>query len=67
MATYRKDIVASFGSLDEFAQQNGIYKIYESDLGYHTVQVPGDEDAILSSTHLTNLRLVWPEIEPDLG
>ncbi len=61
MSTYRKNIVESFGSLDEFAKQNGYYKIYESDRGYHTVQIPGEEEAILSSPNLTNLRLVWPE------
>lgn len=61
MATFRKDIVASFGSLDEFARLNGYYKIYESDRGYHAVQVPGDEEAILASHDLANLRLVWPE------
>ena len=63
MSTFRKDIVESFGSLDEFARLNGYYKIYESDRGYHTVQVPGDEEAILTSPNLTSLRLVWPEPE----
>jgi hypothetical protein len=61
MSTFSKDVVERFGSLDVFARLNGYYKIYESDRGYHTVQVPADEEAILSSPYLSNLRLIWPE------
>ncbi len=64
MATFRKDIVVSFGSLEQFAQLNGVYRIYESDRGYHTVQVPSDEEAILANSDLKDLRLVWPEPDP---
>lgn len=61
MATFSKDIVASYGSLAEFARLNGYYKIYESDRSYHTVQIPEDEEAILENDDLVNPRLVWPE------
>jgi len=61
MPTFRKDVVEGFGSLESFAKVNGCYKIYESDRGYHTVQAPSDEDAILSNPDLTHLRLIWPE------
>jgi hypothetical protein len=64
VATFRKDIVVSFGSLEQFAQMNGYYKIYESERGYHTVQVPSDEEAVLANPDLKDLRLVWPEPDP---
>jgi hypothetical protein len=47
--------------LEEFARLNGYYRIYESDRGFHAVQVPSDEEAILANHDLANLRIVWPE------
>ncbi|HVM70322.1 MAG TPA: hypothetical protein VMT91_01080, partial [Anaerolineales bacterium] len=60
MATFNKDIVQKYGSLDAFAQADGCIRIYESDDGYHTVRRPADEEAILSSPYVHNARLVWP-------
>jgi len=59
MATFDKDFVKGYGSLDQFAQEDGCYKIYESDSNYHTVRKPADEDGILSSPYVKNPRMVW--------
>ncbi len=59
MATFDKDIVKRYESFDEFAEADGCYKIYESDSNYHTVRKPADEQGILDSPYLDNLRLVW--------
>ena len=60
MATFDKEFVKKYGSLEKFAREDECYKIYESDSNYHTVRKPGDEQAILSSPHVKNPRLVWP-------
>ncbi|MEX2269990.1 MAG: hypothetical protein WD690_00875 [Vicinamibacterales bacterium] len=59
MATYEKDTVRNYGTLAKFAEADGCSKIYESDTNYHTVDKPGDEQAILHSPHVKNPRLVW--------
>lgn len=59
MATFEKDFVMSYGSLEKFAEADGCYKIYESDTNYHVVRKPADEQGILTSPHIKNPRLVW--------
>jgi len=59
MPTFEKHVVKSYGSLEEFAEADGCYRIYESDTNYHTVRKPADEQAILSSPYVRNPRLVW--------
>jgi len=59
MATFEKDFVKGYGSLDKFAQEDGCLKIYESDSNYHVVRKPADEQAILNSPYVKNPRLVW--------
>ena len=59
MATFNKDFVEKYGSLDAFAKADGCIRIYESDDGYHVVRNPGDDQAILSSPYVHNPRLVW--------
>jgi len=59
MATFEKDFVKEYGSLDKFAREDGCYKIYESDSNYHTVRKAADEQGILNSPYVKNPRLVW--------
>jgi len=59
MATFEKDIVKIYGSLEKFAEVDGCYKIYESDTNYHVVRKPADEQGILNSRYVKNPRLVW--------
>jgi hypothetical protein len=59
MATYEKEFVKSYESLEKFAQAVGALKIYESESNYHAVRRPADEDAILASPYIKDPRLVW--------
>jgi|BarGraNGADG00312_1021997.scaffolds.fasta_scaffold177343_1 hypothetical protein len=59
MATFEKEFVQSYGSLEKFAKEDGCYKIYESDGNYHAVRKPADEQGILTSPYVKNPRLVW--------
>ncbi len=68
MATFEKEIVKQYGSLEKFAQADGCYRIYESDTNYHVVRQPADEMGILTSPYVQNPRIVWqaPTAPPPL-
>jgi hypothetical protein len=57
--TFEKSFVKKYRSLEEFAEEDGCYRIYESDDNYHTVRKPADEQGILTSPYVRNPRLVW--------
>ncbi len=59
MATFEKDIVEDYGSLDAFAKADGCYRIYESDSNYHVMRKPADEEGIINNPFVRNPRLVW--------
>jgi hypothetical protein len=61
MATFDKEIIRKYGSLEAFAKADGCFRIYESDTGYHTVRKSADEQSILDSPYLKNLRIVWEQ------
>lgn len=58
-ATVKKFVETRLGGLDTLAHEYGAYKIYESDMGYHTAASLEEEQAILRSPHVRNPRLVW--------
>jgi hypothetical protein len=59
MATFEKDVVERYGSLEKFAKADGCYRIYETDENYYTVHSPREEQVILASPYVHSPRLVW--------
>ncbi len=59
MATFEKNVIQQYGSLEAFARADGCLRIYESEDNYHVVRKPEDEKAILTSPYIRNPRLVW--------
>lgn len=47
MATFSKEFVKSYGSIDSFARADGCYLIYEDDASYYAVRKCSDADSIL--------------------
>ena len=60
MATFGKDFVKTYGSLEKFAQADGCYLIYEDESSYYSVRKLSDADSILGLLHKKGGgSLVW--------
>jgi hypothetical protein len=60
MATFGKEFVLGYGSIENFAKADGCYLIYEDETSYYAVRKLSDADAILGLLHKKGGgSLVW--------
>jgi len=59
MATFGKKFIRDYGSFEQFAKEDGCYKIYETDHDFISIRSERDEQAMFGSKYCKGAKLVW--------